>query len=225
MAAGKRQASKPVERTPPKKLTYKEKKAAKSAINKAAHLARKNAARAHELSKHPALIKTPSGMAKVIGDNKPIEYDPLIAEQICVRFSSDPFMSLQVLNATPEYPTVWTFYKWLKEQPECKKMYDIAREIWCDLRAGLIVQTSLEPLIGEERTTIIGGKDDGQVRVKRYDNVARAALVVDTQKWCLSKEMPRKYGVQPLSVEDGSPLQDLLNQFRNRSKELENGGA
>jgi hypothetical protein len=221
MATAKRQAPKPVAAAVPKKLTRKE----KSRRNKEAY--RKAQQEEFAKLKRQGIIRTATGKALVVrGDKpKPVDYDPVIARRICLMFAADPNMSLLVLNNDPTLPTVWTFYEWLIDHPDFSKLYSRARELNCDLKAADIERMSTEPLIGEVVTKRTGtgfkGNPIDSEETKTYDNVDRARLAVETRKWILSKERPRKYGVQPIELDDNSGLQDLLAQFRARSLEIE----
>jgi hypothetical protein len=218
--AKKRQAPQPVA-VVPKKLTRKE----KSVQNKVAY--RKLQKEIFAKAKHKDIKRSPVGNALVIhgATPKPTIYDSEVGKKICLMFATDPNMSLLVLNNDPTLPTVWTFYEWLHDHPDFDKVYIRAREMWCDLRAAHIVTMSAQPLLGEVRTKKTGtdfkGNAIDQEEVKTYDNVDRTRLYVETQKWLLAKERPKKYGVQPIDVDDNTGLQDLLAQFRQRSAEIE----
>lgn len=220
MATAKKQASNPVERTPPK-LTRKE----KSAINKTKHRAKRAENHAMRIILAKELRPNPANSRVVHpeGGKKPVIYTKELGERICLMFATDETMSLLRMNSDPTLPTVWTFYAWLKDQPILAKCYAHAREVNFDLRAQELEHWAATPRPGEIVTERSGGKDGDTVEVRRVDNVERTKLMVETRKWILSKERPKKYGIQPIDVEDGSPLQDLLNQFRARSKEIEAG--
>ena len=207
---------KPVE----KKLTRKE----KSEQNKARYRAAQKEVFAKIAAEKPKIIRTRTGHSLVVrdGDNKrPTEYDPVIARQICVMFATDPNMNLLVLNNTPTLPTTWTFYEWLEDHPEFAEAYTRAREIHTDVKAADLERLAAEPMIGETVTTRVSDKDGTTVETRRHDNVDRARLIVETRKWTLSKDRPKKYGVTPAEVDDNGALKDLLAQFRARSAELE----
>jgi hypothetical protein len=136
-------------------------------------------------------------------------------------FATDETMSLLRMNSDPTLPTVWTFYAWLKDQPILAKLYNHAREVNFDLRAQELEHWAATPRPGEIVTERSGGKDGDTIEVRRVDNVERTKLMVETRKWILSKERPKKYGLQPIEIDGNDALQELLAQFRNRSKEIE----
>ena len=193
----------PADKRTPKKLTRKEKHEVNAAEHRvrgaARHRARINLAK--ELRPDPPGHSMPVAKA-VDGAPRPSVYTEDVGARVCFMFATDPKMTLLKMNADPSLPTVWTFYEWLRQQPTLDKLYSRAREIQCDLKAAEIEEWSARPLIGETTVERSGGKDGDTVEVRRADNVDRARLMVETRKWLLSKERPKKYGVQPLEVGD-----------------------
>jgi hypothetical protein len=166
--------------------------------------------------------KSPSTVLVVQnGKPRPTIYDAELAARICLRFATDPDMTLSMLNAEPDMPTVYTFYDWLHTHSDLDKTYARARDIQFDLQAEQLRHTARTPLVGEITVDRSGGKDGNTSEVRRADNVDRARLIIETDKWLLAKQRPKKYGVQPIDVDDNTGLQDLLAQFRQRSAEIE----
>lgn len=170
----------------------------------------------------------PCGAVKVIDwAKKPKVYDQELGRRICLMFETDPRMSLVRINTDPTLPLVSTFYEWLESHPDLNRDYIRAREVHSDLQAEELATITREPLRGEVRVTKTGVDAEGQAfsseEVRVIDNVDRARLIVDTDKWILSKLRPKKYGVAPMEIEGNQPLKDLLAEFRARSKELEDG--
>jgi hypothetical protein len=196
--------------------------------NKAANSAAHRKAQAEMLAKRkaqqPALKRgaNGSGVLVVQGDKpRPTIYDAELAEKICLRFATDPDMTLNILNAEPDMPTVYTLYDWLRDHSEFEKLYARSRDIQYDLQAERLKQLARTPLIGTIKVTRTGGKDGGSTEVREHDNVDRTRLIIDTDKWILSKMRPKKYGLQPFEADGNDALQELLGQFRARSKEIE----
>jgi hypothetical protein len=199
---------------------------AKRVINKATYRkAQLEEFDAHK-AKKPVLQKTKGGKGAIVihgATPKPVAYDPEIGKKICIMFATDPTMDLLRLNADPTLPTVWSFYEWLHDHPEFDKAYARARSLWCDIRAAQIVHASQLPLIGTITVKRTGGRDGDTTETREFDKVDRARLAVETQKWLLARESPKKYGVQPVDPDSGNDaLQELLAQFRSRSQEIEN---
>jgi len=204
-----------------KKLTLREKSLARKALYKQvrdeAAAARPQVKRAHN-SGSILVVKTD-------GQPRPTEYDEVLANSICQKFATDHEMSLASLNADPLMPTVWTFYNWLDAHPDLYKSYTRAREIQADIQAEALNRTAANALRGvitvnrevvTKRGRIVNVKEE---RVQ--DNVERAKLMVSTQQWLLSKLRPKKYGLQPVTLENNDALKDLLGAFRERSAELD----
>jgi Bacteriophage Sf6, terminase small subunit-like len=221
-----------------KKLTRKE----KSAINKAVYAAKQAAAKAERQARFVDRHKSRIVLAKELRPNpanpkvvhpddgrKPTAYTKELGDRICYMFSTDPEMSLLRMNADPTLPTVGSFYGWLRDNEDLAKMYHNAREMQQDLKAAEMEEWTKTPLVGTIRTVRTGvdfkGKPIESEEVREIDNVDRARLMVETRKWILAKERPKKYGLQPIDVADNGPLQELLAQFRARSKELEGDGG
>ena len=175
-------------------------------------------------ARRPALKrgKSPATVLVVKGSKpRPTIYDADLAAKICLRFATDPDMTLSILNSEPDMPTVYTFYDWLRTHSDLDKTYARSRDIQFDLQAEQLRRTARTPLVGEITVERTGGKDGGSSEVRRVDNVDRARLIIETDKWLLAKQRPKKYGVQPIEVDDNTGLQDLLAQFRARSAEIE----
>ena len=140
-------------------------------------------------------------------------------------FATDASMSLLRMNRNPELPTVWTFYEWLRDHPELDKLYTRARELHTDLQADELEDIAMTPMLGEVHTAKSGTNADGTTfdseEVKTYDNVERMKVRVAVRQWRLSKLRPKKYGVTPQEAGGNDALDELLGQFRSRSKELE----
>jgi hypothetical protein len=168
-------------------------------------------------------------VVKIDGQPRLEEYDEVLAKQICLMFATDPEMSLGKLNADPSMPTVWTFYNWLDSHPDLYKSYTRAREIQADVQAEALKDTAANALRGVITTRRqVVTKDGDVVDLKEervQDNVERAKLMVTTQQWLLSKIRPKKYGAQPLELENNDSLRELLTAFRNRSEELDKDGS
>ena len=219
--ASKKRSSPPA--SIPSKSVRQRQNTAKSKANSVAYIAAQNAILA--LRRDPSIVRNPDGKSiKVIhGDTpRPTKYDAKIATAICMKFSTDPDMSLAKLNADPAMPTVWHFYTWLDEHPDLAKAYARAREVQADIQAERLNELSRAPLIGTITVEKTGGKDGPTTEIRRHDNVDRSRLIVDTEKWILAHLRPKKYGTSPVEVDGGNnALQELLDSFRKRSDEIE----
>lgn len=210
-----------------RKLTRKE----KHVINAAKF--RVESRRERESILPPIQQKTASGRPKSLqpsdGSKRPTEYDEVLAMQICERFATEIGMRLTEFYTNTSYPTLATWGRWCDAHPMLNAAFTRAREAQMDLQAEEVERWSAEPLMGTITTVRTGVGAHGEVidvtETRTHDNVERAKLKVDTRKWILAKLHPKKYGTQPLAVEDDSPLKELLTQFRARSKDINGDGT
>jgi hypothetical protein len=134
-------------------------------------------------------------------------------------------MTLLKLNGNPELPTVWHFYEWLRDNPDFEKLYAKAREVQYDVQAEALKELSRNPLIGQvvttkTKTNSLGVEISSETR--EHDNVDRSRLIIDTEKWILSKMRPKKYGLQPIEISNSGT--DQLNAlFESLKTEASSG--
>ena len=147
---------------------------------------------------------------------RPKVYNEEIAHAICLRFASDTKMTLGHLDADPLMPTSFTFCEWLRDTPTLARLYARSRDIQFEKQAEELEDIARNPLIGEIRIKRTGTDAKGQPfdseEIKFHDNVERARLIVDTRKWILSKQRPKKYGVQ-VAADAGAPNEQLKALF------------
>ena len=205
-----------VKAVPVKKLTRKE----KHVINSANY--RKAQAGIIAAKKAAIEVRRKQGRPKGTGD-RPTIYTEDLGCKICLMFATDVDAKLMDVQKDTALPTVYTVYEWLRTIPSFARSYARARELQADLQAEELRELARKPLLGEIIVKRTGGKDGNTTEIRTHDNVERARLIVDTDKWLLSKSRPKKYGAQPFEAEDSNDaLQELLNQFRSRSQEIEN---
>lgn len=128
-----------------------------------------------------------------------VEYSPKLAETICERLALGE--SLRKICRDDGYPNTTTIFRWLKRYPEFFEAYNIAREFHVDL-------------IEDELIEIADGagidlREDGTVN---HDVINRDRLKVDTRKWYLGKQRPKKWGdkvAAEVTGKDGAPLVNI----------------
>ena len=200
-------------------------------VNSATHTKVRRIAREEIQSEYSSgLERTTSGKALVIQDEvpRPTKYTEVLGRRVCLMFATNSRMTLGRMNADPTLPTVSTLYEWLIDHPDFEKLYNKSRQIQQDVQAEELADDADKARKGEIRVTRTGIGAKGEVidteEVRTIDNVDRSRLYIETRKWILSKQRPKKYGVQPIEVDgDGGGLKDLLDQFRQRSKAIEDG--
>jgi hypothetical protein len=228
MAPAKKERGAPAsaQRERPKKLTRKEKRA----LNIVKHRALQKTANA-ELRKEGYVADITRGKAhnapvvqRADGKGRPTEYDEELALVVCSKFATDHKFSLVKLNLDPALPTVYTFYEWMRTHPDIEKAYARAREIQLDIRAEELEEWGEQALPGE--VTVERDTPDGLYKeTRRSDNTERTKIRIAVRQWLLSKQRPKKYGLQPLEVEGNDALKELLGAFRKRSAEIEDDAA
>ena len=178
----------------------------------------------------PPVLRTADGKHALVVQGavpRPTKYTFELGKRVCMAFATDTRMTLGRLNADPTMPTIMTLYDWLTDHPDFEKLYTRARQIQQDTQAEELADDAEAIRRGEIRVTKSGtdaqGNSFDSEEVRVIDNVDRSRLYVETRKWLLSKQRPKKYGIQPVEVDNtNGGLTDLLAQFRARSKELEN---
>ena len=208
-----------------KKLTRKE----KSVINKATHIQIKADARAAvkafkvaRAAKLDAPVKRTVELRAGRAGQPLIEYTPSLAAQLFECVSSG--LSLDKIARIEGMPSLSTLLKWIGN-PEHKFSEDYlkAKDLLVPLFEERALDAALEPLEYEVVTTRISDRDGTTREVRKVDAVDRAKLMFAAYQWSLSHLRPKKHGrmAVDLSTPGSDALGELLDQFRNRSKEIE----
>lgn len=118
---------------------------------------------------------------------RPTDYTPEMATEICKRIMDN--RSLRNVCEDPDMPARSTVFLWLNEHEEFSDQYARACQIRQEIKFDEI-----------EDLAAMASPEDYQVR----------KLQIDTRKWVLSKEAPKKYGdkiSQEISGKDGGPIE------------------
>ena len=101
---------------------------------------------------------------------RPTIYTKELAETICSRIAAGE--SVRQIGEDPTMPAATTIHQWvLGDKEGFSKHYAQAKSI------------------GAEQAV-----DEMEVIARTEDDVQRARLIIDTRKWALSKQIPKKYG-------------------------------
>ena len=115
-----------------------------------------------------------------------VRYNADIAARLCARIATTP-QSLAAICEDPDMPGIATVFRWLRDHPDFREMYVIAKqeqvEILMDECFQIVDDTSNDLIV-----TADGRKIPNPVAVQR------AKLRVNYRKWIASKLLPRKYG-------------------------------
>jgi terminase small subunit-like protein len=123
---------------------------------------------------------------------RPSSYSPEIAQAICGHIASSNDSLKAICESDESLPEPRTVYRWLAAHPEFGQMYARAKEIQCHAIAEGIREIAADGRNDwMERLAFHGGSPGWEIN---GECVNRSKLRVDTDKWLLSKLMPRKYG-------------------------------
>jgi len=94
----------------------------------------------------------------------------------------------QILG-TPGMPTRRKFYDWIEEDEEMRERYARAKDI--------AAEAIFDEMVEIARTVMVDTVEEigtfGDKTIKK-DNVQRSKLLIDTLKWRLMKEAPKRFG-------------------------------
>ena len=121
--------------------------------------------------------------------NKPasqVRYNRKLAALICERIATTPQSMLQICEA-PDMPGIATFFRWLRDYPEFREMYVIAKQEQVEI----LIEECFDIIDDASHDTIV--TKDGRTILNPVA-VQRAKLQVNFRQWIASKLLPRKYG-------------------------------
>ncbi len=117
---------------------------------------------------------------------RPVEYTDELFLVICDRLSDGE--SLRKICEDENMPVKSTVLKWIRDKKELKDQYARAKEESADAFAEEMLQIA----------------DD--VDLKNNNSIQQARLKIDTMKWLMSKQKPKKYGDKLDLTSDGKVL-------------------
>lgn len=116
---------------------------------------------------------------------RPTTYTEKIASEILERIASGE--SVRSIARDDRMPAQSTIFKWSFDNPEFSVQYEKAKAVAAESLA-------------EEMEEI----------ARQEEDTTRAKLIIDTRKWNLSKQIPKRFGDrihQELTGKDGGPVQ------------------
>lgn len=146
---------------------------------------------------------------------RPTAYTLELSDLICSRLSDGESMRSVCLDE--DMPAKTTLFRWLREKPEFRNQYDIAKEESAESLADEMVFIAdhevSQPVMDEGLPVMVDGKP-----LMKVDQiaVAHAKLRIDTRKWAASKLKPKKYGdkiTQEHSGPGGGPIEHTTFNF------------
>jgi hypothetical protein len=128
---------------------------------------------------------------------RPSKYTQEVAAEICRRLEEGE--SLRHIGMLNHMPTAETIRTWLRDKPDFSAQYARARELQADHFADEIRDIAND---GRNDWEIRESERTGQERIViNAEAVQRSRLRVDTLKWLMSKQAPKKYG-EKIEVEN-----------------------
>ena len=131
------------------------------------------------------------------GEGAPTKYTQKLADDICELLATG--MSMRTVSKQDGMPDCATMFRWLREKPEFRKQYDIAKQESTDAMAEEIQD------IADDGVNDYETDEDGK-RILVAENIQRSRLRVDTRKWLMSKMKPKKYGDKMDVTSDNKPI-------------------
>jgi hypothetical protein len=121
---------------------------------------------------------------------RPTDYTLDLADKICERLAAGE--SMRSVSRDEEMPASATMFRWLREKPEFKEQYEVAKEECADMYAEEIIEIADDSANDYIDVTDENGAT-GATRLNS-EHVQRSRLRVDSRKWVASKLKPKKYG-------------------------------
>jgi len=113
-------------------------------------------------------------------------YDPEFAVLICERIATTPRSLVKICQA-PDMPGIATIFRWVRDHPEFKEMYVIAKET----QAEILIEEALD-IVDDDSQDILESAD-GKIVFNRV-RIQRCKMQVEHRRWTAAKLLPRKYG-------------------------------
>jgi hypothetical protein len=121
---------------------------------------------------------------------RPSKFTEELAADICRRLAEGE--SLRHICLLPEFPDRSTIIRWIQENESFRNQYAQARELQADYWADEIQDIAND---GRNDWEIRECERTGKLRIViNAENVQRSRLRVDTLKWIMSKQAPKRYG-------------------------------
>lgn len=135
-------------------------------------------------------------------------------------------MTLDQIASLPNTPPGRVLRRWIMTDGHpFRVLYYEAKKLMVPLYEERAQDAALQPLLGKKRKkkqqfNVAAGKIVNLEDEEEFDNVERARLIVNTYQWSLSHLEPKKHGRNIIPDADNGALRDLLQQFRERNREI-----
>lgn len=149
---------------------------------------------------------------------RPSDFNQEIADKVCERVMTSTD-SLRTICSAEGMPDTATIMRWIARHESFCEQYARAKEIQCFGLADDIRDIAADGRndwmeIQDRDGNCVGWRENGEA-------IGRSRLRVDTDKWLLSKLMPKKYGdkiQQEVTGKDGAPFTVVVSSVLDRDK-------
>jgi len=135
---------------------------------------------------------------------RPTDYTEELGSEICAELSQG--ISLRTVCKAEDFPCAATVFNWLRVHEEFLEQYTRAKEESADAMAEDILDIS-----DNASNDWMDTNDDSNPGYRlNGENIQRSRLRVESRKWLMSKQKPKKYGdktQQEVSGPNGGPIQ------------------
>ena len=143
-----------------------------------------------------------------------VQYSEEIADELLFRLASSARSIHRICAEDDDMPAEASFYRWLFRYPDLREKYARAKELQCTAIAEGIRDIAADGRNDwMQRLAFNGGNPSWEIN---GEAINRSRLRVDTEKWLLSKLLPKKYGdriEQRVADADGNKLESIVVQF------------
>lgn len=116
-------------------------------------------------------------------EGRPSDYTLELSDLVCAKVAEG--VSMRSIAKIDGMPVTTTLFRWLREKPEFKQQYEIAKEECAEMYAEDIIE------IADDSSN---DYSEGEDKKLNAENVQRSRLRVDARKWVASKLKPKKFG-------------------------------
>ena len=135
---------------------------------------------------------------------RPTDYTEELGSEICAELSQG--ISLRTVCKAEDLPCAATVFNWLRVHKEFLEQYTRAKEESADAMAEDILDIS----DNASNDWMDTNDDDNPGYRLNGENIQRSRLRVESRKWLMSKQKPKKYGdktQQEVSGPNGGPIE------------------
>lgn len=136
---------------------------------------------------------------------RPTDYTEELGSEICAELSQG--ISLRTVCKAEDLPCAATVFNWLRVHKGFLEQYTRAKEESADAMAEDILDIS-----DNASNDWMDTNDDGNPGYRlNGENIQRSRLRVESRKWLMSKQKPKKYGdkvQQEVSGPNGKPIEN-----------------